>query len=287
MNHHFTVDVEEHFQVHALEPYVPRADWERLPSRVDASTRRLLDLLAGHGATGTFFVLGWVAARLPALVHDVAAAGHEVASHGWGHERVSSLTPEQFRASIRDSKAALEDAGGAPVLGYRAPSFSITPERAWAFDALLEEGYAYDSSVFPGRGHGWPADARDPHRIAREAGTLHELPPATLRVAGRVFPAGGGAFLRLLPFGVVANALRQAERRGVPGTFYIHPWELDPEQPRFRVSPKTRLRHYGGLTRTVPRLRRLLGEFRFQPIARTLGLAASPHPAEAPCPLPA
>ncbi|HSU13301.1 XrtA system polysaccharide deacetylase [Longimicrobium sp.] len=282
MNHHFTVDVEEYFQVHALEPYVPRADWDRLPGRVERATRLLLELLAEHGSAGTFFVLGWIAERHPALVRDIAAAGHEVASHGWGHERVDALTPAQFRESVRTSKAVLEDAAGAPVWGYRAPSFSISPERAWAFDVLLEEGYAYDSSVFPGRGHGWPAAARDPHRVERAAGVLHELPPATLRAGGRLFPAGGGAFLRLLPRALVTGALRQAERRGVPGTFYVHPWELDPEQPRIRVDLKTRMRHYGGLKRTVPRIRRLLAGFRFQPIARTLALESAP--AEAPCP---
>jgi polysaccharide deacetylase family protein (PEP-CTERM system associated) len=282
MQHHFTVDVEEWFQVHALEPYVSRAQWDRLPSRVEGATRALLELLAEHGATGTFFTLGWIAERHPRLVRDIAAAGHEVASHGWGHEKVGDLSPARFRESVRASRAILEDAAGTAVLGYRAPSFSITPSRAWAFDLLLEEGYAYDSSVFPGRGHGWPAALRDPHRAERAAGVLHELPPATIRIGGRLLPAGGGAFLRHLPLALVRAGLRQAERRGVPATFYVHPWELDPEQPRLRVDLKTRLRHYGGLARTVPRIRRLLSEFRFQSIARTLSLDT--RIAEAPCP---
>jgi polysaccharide deacetylase family protein (PEP-CTERM system associated) len=288
MRHHFTVDVEEYFQVHALRPFVARTDWDRLPSRVEASTHVLLDLLAERDATATFFVLGWIAARRPLLVREIAEAGHEVASHGWGHEPVGDLTPTQFRESVRDARRAIEDASGAPVFGYRAPSFSIAPARGWAFDVLLEEGYRYDSSVFPGRGHGWPATLRDPHPVERAAGILRELPPATLRVADRVLPAGGGAFLRLLPYALVSSALRQAERRSQPATLYIHPWEVDPGQPRFRVPPLTRIRHYGGLHHTIPRLRKLLAEFRFQSIARTLDLPApTTSPVEAACLAPA
>lgn len=290
MRHHFTVDVEEYFQVHALRPFVARTDWDRLPGRVEAPTRVLLELLAEHGATATFFVLGWIAARRPHLVREIAEAGHEVASHGWGHEPVGDLTPERFRESVRRSRRAIEDAAGASVSGYRAPSFSIAPTRDWAFDVLLEEGYRYDSSVFPGRGHGWPATLRDPHPVERATGILREIPPATLRVAGRVLPAGGGAFLRLLPYALVSGALRQAERRRQPATLYVHPWEVDPGQPRLRVPPLTRIRHYGGLHRTLPRLRKLLAEFRFQSIARTLAHpapAASSSHAEAACLAPA
>jgi polysaccharide deacetylase family protein (PEP-CTERM system associated) len=279
MRHHLTVDVEEYFQVHALEPHVPRDSWPSLPSRVERGTYALMELMAEHGVQGTFFVLGWVAARHPRLVGDIAAAGHEVASHGWGHRKVTEITPEQFRASVRDSKRVLEDAAGWPVAGYRAPSCSLVAEREWAFDVLLEEGYRYDSSVFPGRrGDGWPADRRDPHRIARPAGVLDELPPATLEVGGRVLPAAGGAYLRLLPYGVVSGAVRQAERRGVPATLYVHPWEVDPSQPRIPVPLRTRVRHYCGLNRTLPRLARLMAEFRFQPIARTLALREEPWP---------
>ncbi len=281
MHHHFTVDVEEYFQVSAMEPHVPRARWDSIPGRMEAGTRQLLEMLAEHGARGTFFVLGWIAERHPALVRDIAAAGHEVASHGWGHRRVTHLTPEQFRRSVRASREVLEDLAGAPVLGYRAPSFSIAAGCEWALDVLLEEGYRYDSSRFPirRRGYGFAGGGRDPHWLEREAGRLGEVPPATLRVGGSNLPAGGGAYFRLFPYALVRAAFREAERRGAPATFYIHPWELDPEQPRIPVPLTTRIRHYGGLRRTVPRLRKLLGEFRFQPIARTLELEAAPCPA--------
>lgn len=278
MHHHFTVDVEEYFQVSAMEPHVSRGSWDAIPSRVEAGTRQLLEMLAAHGARGTFFVLGWIAERHPRLVREIAAAGHEVASHGWGHRRVTHLTPEQFRRSVRASREVLEELIGARVLGYRAPSFSIAAGFEWALDVLLEEGYRYDSSRFPvrRRGYGFAAGGRDPHWLERPGGRLGEVPPATLRFAGGNLPAGGGAYFRLFPYALVRAAFREAEGRGVPATFYIHPWELDPEQPRLAVPPATRIRHYGGLRRTVPRLRRLLGEFRFQPIARTLGMEAAP-----------
>lgn len=274
VRHHFTVDVEEAFQVSAMEPYVDRKDWDDHPSRVDRNTRIILDLLAEFDVRGTFFTLGWIAERHRRLVCDIARAGHEVASHGWGHERVTQLSPEAFRRSVRDSKAILEEISGARVFGYRAPSFSITRGREWALDILLEEGYAYDSSLFPVRraGYGFDGGHRDPHVLSRSSGQLHELPPATVEWMGKVLPAGGGAYLRLLPATVVTSAFRAAERRGVPATFYIHPWEVDPEQPRIAVNMRTRIRHYGGLVRTLPRMRRLLQTFRFQPMATTLEL---------------
>ena len=279
IRHHFTVDVEEHFQVSAMEPYVPRSEWDRLPSRVERSTRTILDLLAQHDARGTFFTLGWIAQRHPDLIKAIHDAGHEVASHGWGHERITQLTPTEFRASVRDSKAILEQITGHPVLGYRAPSFSIVRGGEWALDILVEEGYRYDSSLFPVRraGYGFEGGERDPHALPRALGTLHEFPPATVRWGGRVLPAGGGAYFRLFPPALVESALRSAERRGVPGTFYIHPWEVDPEQPRVDVSMKTRVRHYGGLSRTMPRMHRLLSRFRFQAIASSLA-AVPEHP---------
>jgi polysaccharide deacetylase family protein (PEP-CTERM system associated) len=276
--HHFTVDVEEAFQVSAMEPHVARADWDSMPSRVDRNTRILLDLLAEYDVRGTFFTLGWIAARHRVLVSDIAAAGHEVASHGWGHERVTQLTPADFRQSVHDSKAILEDITGAEVSGYRAPSFSIVRGGEWALDILVEEGYRYDSSLFPVRraGYGFVGGQRDPHVLSRAAGALRELPPATIKLAGAVLPAGGGAYLRLFPTTLVASALAAAERRRAPGTFYIHPWEVDPEQPRIDVGMKTRIRHYGGLSRTVHRIRKLLSQFKFQPIAATLGFDTSP-----------
>ena len=273
VRHHFTVDVEEYFQVAALAPYVTRASWESTPGRVDIGTRMLLELLAERGMRGTFFVLGWIAKHNASLVRAIAAAGHEVASHGWGHERVVTLTPLQFRESVRDSKAALEDLSGRPVLGYRAPSFSIIRGEEWALDVLLEEGYRYDSSLYPVKrqGYGFEGGGRDPYALTRDAGVLEELPPATLQLGRATLPAGGGAYLRLLPYGLIRGAFRSAEARGAPATFYIHPWELDPDQPRIRVPLRTRIRHYGGLRRTAPLVRRLLSEFDFQPIVQTLG----------------
>lgn len=270
--HHFTVDVEEYFQVSAFERCVARSDWKRFESRVTREVSVILDLLSRHGTRGTFFVLGWVAARHPALVRLIARAGHEIASHGWDHARVTGQTPRAFRESIRRTKRLLEDLAGAAVLGYRAPSFSIVPGREWALDALIEAGYRYDSSLFPVRrpGYGYPGGRPEPHWLERPAGRLAEIPPATLRWCGLRLPAGGGAYFRLLPYAWIRTALRQHESRGHPGTFYIHPWELDAAQPRFPVSWLTRVRHYGGLRWTVARLGRLLTEFRFTPVADTV-----------------
>lgn len=267
--HYFTVDVEEHFQVSAFEDRVARASWDAHESRVEANVARLLDLLAAHDARATFFVLGLVAERTPAVVHAIDAAGHEIASHGWDHRRVTDQSPEEFRTSVRRSKALLEQMVGRPVTGFRAPSYSIVAGREWALDVLAEEGYRYDSSLFPVRrpGYGYADGERDPHWLERPAGRLAELPPATWRVLGANLPAAGGAYFRIFPYRLVRAALKQCEARGVPGVFYLHPWELDPEQPRLPVSVTARLRHYTGLRRTVPRLRRLLAEFRFTAIA--------------------
>lgn len=281
IRHHFTVDVEEYFQVYALSPHIPRGSWDGIPSRLEPPMDRLLGLLDAADATGTFFVLGWVGERFPALVRRLAEAGHEVASHSQGHRRIVELTPPEFRESVRRSKAVLEDVTGQPVLGYRAPSFSITRGREWALEILAEEGYRYDSSLFPIRrsNYGYVGGGRDPYVLELDAGPLHEFPPTTARFAGATLPAAGGGWFRLLPYGLVRAGLRQAERRREPGTFYIHPWELDVDQPRLDVPWKTRIRHYGGLKRTEPRLKRLLSEFQFQPIATTLSdRPAGPEP---------
>jgi len=275
--HHFTIDVEEYYQVAAFEPYVARSAWKDFESRVEQQMALLLTLLARHNVRATCFVVGLVAERHPDLIRTIARSGHEIASHGWDHARVTTLTPAQFRESIRRSKQLLEEITGVPVVGFRAPNFSIVEGREWALDILLEEGYSYDSSLFPvrRRGYGYAAGQPDPHWIARPAGRLAEIPPTTLQWAGMRLPAAGGAYFRLLPYGVVRAALRQCECRDVPGTFYIHTWEVDPDQPRMDVSWATRLRHYGGLGRTLPRLERLLSEFRFAPIENTLSRLVS------------
>ncbi|MFV1988060.1 MAG: XrtA system polysaccharide deacetylase [Gemmatimonadota bacterium] len=267
--HAFTVDVEEYFHVNAFDGSISRDDWSTLPSRVGRSVDELLEMLERHDATATFFVLGWLAERHPDIPRRIAAAGHEIASHGWWHRRVVTLTPGQFREEVRESKHRLEDITGHPVIGFRAPSFSILPPVDWAYEILIEEGYAYDSSVFPirRRNYGDPNACPDPHVLERPAGTLIEFPMATRRIAGLRIPGAGGAYLRLLPFGVTRGTLRQHSRQGKTAIFYTHPWEIDPGQPRLDVPLLSRLRHYGKLARTRPRLERLLAEFRFASIA--------------------
>lgn len=263
--HLFSVDVEEHFQVSAFDRVLTRDQWPAQPSRVESNTDRLLELLARHDARGTFFTLGWVADRHPALIKRIAGAGHELASHGWWHYKVTALSPPAFREEIRRSKGILEEIAGAPVRGFRAPSFSIVPGTEWAFDLLLEEGYAYDSSLFPIRrpGYGYPGAPMLPHGIQRTAGRLLEFPLATAAILGLRIPAAGGGYLRQFPLGVIRHAFRQQAGRGQPGMFYIHPWELDADQPRLAVGWLTRVRHYRGLGRTEGRLEKLLQEFRF------------------------
>ena len=264
------MDVEEYFQVSAFEPFVARQDWDAYESRVELCVDYLLEALERHGAGATFFVLGWIAERHPDLVRRVARAGHEVASHGWDHRRVTEQTREQFRDSVRRSKAVLEELAGAPVTGFRAPSYSIVRGSEWALDILLEEGYGYDSSLFPvnRNGYGYRNGNRTPYWIERDRGAILEIPPATLRRWGLNIPAAGGAYFRLFPYALVRAAIAQAERNGTPATFYIHPWEVDPDQPRVPVPAVTRLRHYTGIGRTRERLERLLREFRFTSIAQ-------------------
>lgn len=257
-----TVDVEDYFQVSALAPHFPRNAWEGVPCRVEANVHRLLELFAAHGARATFFTLGWIAERYPALVRQIASAGHEIASHGHGHQRASDQSPEAFLADIRLAKAILEDLIGTPVAGYRAPSFSIGTTNPWAHDCIAEAGYGYSSSVYPVRHdhYGIPDAPRFPYRLPNG---LLEIPITTARLAGRNWPAGGGGYFRFLPYAVSRWQIRrvnQADRR--PAIFYFHPWELDPGQPRVnQASAKTRFRHYVNLDRTESRLARLLQDF--------------------------
>jgi polysaccharide deacetylase family protein (PEP-CTERM system associated) len=280
--HFFTVDVEEYFQVSAFDAVVSRDEWTQLPKRLQLNIPVLLEQLHNVGATGTFFVLGWVAQHRPDVVREIARAGHEIASHGFWHRRVNTLTAEAFRDDIRSSKAALEDLVGAAVDGYRAPSFSITPGYEWAFDVLLEEGYRYDSSVFPIQrgGYGYPGAPRVPHLIERPGGVLREFPLATTLLAGIRIPAAGGGYLRQFPFWIIRRAFTEASARGIPATFYVHPWEIDPSQPRLPVGLITRLRHYRGLSRSLALIQQLLQTFQFTSIASFLEdtneLAVSP-----------
>ena len=259
-----SIDVEDWFQVSAFAPHIDRADWDRLPCRVERNVDRLLELLAGSQARATFFTLGWIAERYPQLVRRIHAAGHEVASHGYGHLRASEQSREQFRNDIRSARALLEDQAGAPVRGYRAPSFSIGRDNLWAFDELAEAGYRYSSSVYPvAHDHyGMPEAPRFPWQV-REG--LTEIPVTTARMAGRNWPAGGGGYFRLAPYAVSRWAIARVNREDRrPAIFYMHPWEIDPGQPRMNgVGLKTRFRHYLNLERTERRLGRLLEDFRW------------------------
>lgn len=268
-SHFFTVDVEEYFQVKAMESVVTRDDWLSRPSRVAQSIDALLGSLERHGARGTFFVLGWLAKYRPEVVRAIADAGHEIASHGFWHEPVTTLDRDSFGEDVRSSKQSLEDLVGVEVVGYRAPNFSIVPGCEWAFDVLLEEGYRYDSSLFPirRRGYGYPAAQRVPHMLPRQAGWLAEFPLATTSILAYPVPAAGGGYLRQFPYAVIRRAFREATERSQPATFYIHPWEIDPGQPRLPVSSLNRVRHYRGLEGTLGRIERLLAEFRFGSIA--------------------
>lgn len=282
--HIFTVDVEEYFQVHAFEGLVQRGEWKAFPSRVEHATRRVLRLLDGAGVRATFFVVGWVAERHPELVCEVAELGHEIASHSMLHERVGDMGPERFRKDARTSKALLEDIVGEPVLGYRAPSFSLTEETEWMLEILVEEGYRYDSSLFPAHrpgGDGMPGGERRPHMIETASGDLLELPLTTRSVAGVTLPAAGGAYLRHLPYGLVRGGLLETEEDGSPGVVYVHPWELDPEQPDIPASITSRFRHYRNLDRTEPLLERLTDEFEFTSVRRRFGLERIAFPGTA------
>src|SRR5688572_21275746 len=271
-SHFFTVDVEEYFQVKALESAVSREEWISRPSRLAGSIDALLQLLERHNARGTFFVLGWIAEHRPEVVRAIAAAGHEIASHGFWHERVTSLRLQAFRDDVRSSKRALEDLIGVEIIGYRAPSFSIIPGWEWAFDVLVEEGYRYDSSLFPIRrhGYGYPGSPRAPHVIERAAGRIAEFPLATTSILRYPVPAAGGGYLRQFPLAIIRRAFREASERGEPATFYIHPWEVDPDQPRMAVSALNRFRHYRGLGTALGRIDLLLAEFPFDTIASYL-----------------
>jgi polysaccharide deacetylase family protein (PEP-CTERM system associated) len=259
----FTVDVEDFFQVQAFADVIPRDAWDGLPRRVEKNTERLLELCDRAGVAGTFFTLGWVAERHPALIRRIVAAGHELASHGHGHQRVFDLSPEAFRADIVRAKGLLEDAGGTAVAGYRAPTFSIGPRTPWAASVLAETGHRYSSSVYPVKHdlYGAPDAARVPHRHAGSG--LWEFPMTTLRVGGKNLPCSGGGWFRLLPYPLFRFLLRRANAaQGVPGLFYTHPWEIDPDQPRVPgASRLAQFRHYNNLAKTLSRLERLLGDF--------------------------
>jgi polysaccharide deacetylase family protein (PEP-CTERM system associated) len=264
-----SIDVEDYFHVSAFDATVRRADWPSMPSRVERNTDRLLALFDEYKVRATFFILGWVGERCPDLVRSIAAQGHEIASHGYAHRLVYDQTLHAFRDDVRRAKALLEAVSGRRVVGYRAPSYSITSRSLWALDVLLEEGYEYDASIFPIRHdrYGIPVSGRRPYRIRRQVGTLVEVPGSTTRVGQLNLPVAGGGYFRLLPYWWTRWGISRINRRErLPAIFYLHPWEIDPDQPRLPVGRLTRVRHYRNLDRTEARLCRLMSDFRFDAV---------------------
>lgn len=276
----FTVDVEEYFHPNAMDGVTEPGAWDTLPHRVEHTTRRLLDLLDELGVRATAFVLGWVADRWPGLVREIARRGHEIASHGYAHRLVYRLGPDAFRADVARGRRVLEDALGDRVRGFRAASWSIVAATPWAFDILIEQGFEWDSSVYPVRHdiYGIPGFSRVPVRLRCAAGSLVEIPPSTVRVGGVTLPVAGGGYLRLLPYAVTRWAIRRINRvDGVPAMVYVHPWELDPAQPRLPARALARWRQYANLDRTEARLRRLARDFRFGPLCEVVRPASLPE----------
>jgi polysaccharide deacetylase family protein (PEP-CTERM system associated) len=269
----FSVDVEDYFQVSGFEQEIRRDDWASFESRVVENTRRLLRLLSRHDVRATFFVLGWVAEHYPDLVAEIAAAKHELASHSYWHRLVYDLSVEQFRDDLCRSRQALQQVVDQPIIGYRAPSFSITRKSLWALDVLAEEGFEFDSSVFPTRHprYGIPGARQDIHQFETSAGRVWEFPPAVRKYGGLNLAVAGGGYFRLYPLRFTCHALTVINRTGQPFVFYVHPWEVDPQQPRLRAgSWAARFRHYVNLSRTERKLDHLLSRFRFGTVSEVI-----------------
>jgi polysaccharide deacetylase family protein (PEP-CTERM system associated) len=263
-----TVDVEDYFHVSVFDGIVPRHQWDRLESRVCRNTDRLLEIFGDVDVRATFFVLGWVAERFPDLVRRISAAGHEIASHGYAHRLVYDQSPSEFRADVRRAKALLEAASGQVIRGFRAPSYSITPRSLWALDILIEEGHRYDASIFPilHDRYGIPVSSRRPYRVERQSGAIIEFPASTVRLGPSNLPIGGGGYFRILPYPWTRWGISRLNAAEEPAIFYLHPWEIDPDQPRLPVGRLGRFRHYRNLHKTEGRLRALLREFSFAPV---------------------
>jgi len=261
-----TVDVEDYFHVSAFANSIDRSDWGSQALRVEANTQRLLDLFDNAGVKATFFVLGWVAERCPDIVKEIAGRGHEVACHGFSHQLVYNQTPEEFREETIRSKQLLEEIAQAPVRGYRAASYSITKNSMWALDILSEAGFEYDSSIFPVRHdrYGIPGAREEPHVLKTGNGSdLIEFPLSVAKVLGYNLPIAGGGYFRLYPYALTRAGLKQVNKRGQSFIFYLHPWEIDPEQPRVETGLLSRFRHYNNLDKCESRLRRLMEDFSF------------------------
>jgi polysaccharide deacetylase family protein (PEP-CTERM system associated) len=264
----FSVDLEDWFCVKNLSGVIRCDEWEQCESRVERNTRVLLDLLSRHNVEATFFVLGWIAERFPDLVREVESRGHEIASHGYSHRLLTSLTPEEFGADLRRSLDVLAGCCKQPVLGFRAPSFSVTRKTWWALDVMRSAGIAYDSSIFPIGFHPDYGIADFPLNAHRLPEGLFEIPMSCARVMGRDVPCSGGGYFRLFPYAATRALMRKCNQKGRPVVFYIHPWEVDPEQPRVSLPALARFRHYNNLELSVGRLERLLTDFRFTSIRK-------------------
>lgn len=272
-----TIDVEDYFQVNAFANHVRQEEWDSYPLRVEGNTRRILDILDSFSITATFFVLGWIAERLPSLTKEIHRRGHEIASHGYAHELIYQIGPERFRADIRRSKALLEDQCGERVNGYRAPSYSITAQSLWAADILVEEGFIYDSSIFPVMHdtYGIPDAERFLHSLQTAAGPLVEFPLTTLpfRLGWKKvrLPIAGGGYLRLFPVSFISQGITAINtREHQPAVLYFHPWEIDPGQPRIKSGFRSRFRHYLNLDKTEGKLRKIFSDFQFSPMCRLI-----------------
>lgn len=274
VRHAMTVDVEDYFHVSAFAKNISPQQWEQWPSTVERNTRRLLDLFDETGIKSTFFILGWVAERYPQLIREIHARGHELASHGYSHQLVYKQTPEVFRAETLRSKQLIEDIAQTPIIGYRAASYSITRQSLWALDILIELGFQWDSSIFPvyHDRYGIPDSPTRPYRIRSQGGELLEFPLTTSKVLGYSVPAAGGGYFRLYPYALSRWLLRNAaDNNHTPVIFYLHPWEIDPDQPRVPgASLLSRFRHYNNLERCLPRLKSLIAEFPFGTVSDSL-----------------
>jgi len=272
----FTVDVEDYFQVSAFEKNIDRREWNQYPHHVVENTKKILELLASQDVRATFYILGWVANEYPAIVREIADAGHELASHSYWHRLVYELTPDQFREDLRDSKRAIEDASGVAVDAYRAPSFSITQKSIWALDVLAEEGFRCDSSIFPilHDRYGIPDAKTTIHEIKTKSGSLWEFPPSVRNFGKLQVPISGGGYFRLFPTIFTIDSFRRLNKGGQPFMFYIHPWEVDPDQMRMPfASLSTKFRHYVNLSKTHRKLERLLQAFSFGTLSDVLAPA--------------
>jgi polysaccharide deacetylase family protein (PEP-CTERM system associated) len=277
----FTVDVEDYYHVTGFERHIARDSWDSHASRVEQSTQRILEIMAQHNVRGTFFILGWIAQKFPRLVRDIQAAGHELGSHSFWHRLVYNLTPDEFRRDVQDSKAAIEDACGTVVTCYRAPSFSITRKSLWALDILCEEGFTVDASIFPTRHdrYGIPEAKTEIHRWTSASGSIITYPSTVVSLMGWNVPAGGGGYFRLYPWLFTRMLLKKVQRTGRPIMFYVHPWEVDADQPRFSFGSRgTRFRHYVNLDQTSRKLASLLQTFPFGNMSEAIAAYAKQKP---------